>query len=764
MSTPTISHSSIHHRVTYDAFESSPAPAQEGPQNGYFNDQATRELLRLSGEDSLLHAGTYGFKEPGQAPIDITWLENGTYDQRLLPFVPRGYRVASPAFHLQRGQYLVRADARKSLREWLNKALFDSQDLGAKVSLSLPSYALQLVPKLLHPDRSTTMELPYQFQPFFTPSAVRARWVRVHRVIALLEGYINLCQRILAPQEDWKIGSPIGLKLNPKQASDADLQLARAYHFLGLSVEGYTPAETQDAYSLDHAQDALLGRQLGKARSFVSFDTTELELEGTDDDALYYEYIKPDYDQAIYRPDGVKKDRSELRDDIEMAEQDLIQEDPPARSENSSPEPAPPYTPAAPTATRLPGPASVGAPPALRVELGLTTSGLAPPTESTTPVSTSVSATPSAVSSASAASEPSPREGSTSWRPKDPKASTRSRAFHQAASGGPSRRVIREASHYSPPRHRSPSPPGRSSRRNSPSRSRSPGRRSSARLEPRYSSPHRRQRSPSPLDRRPRSPRGSHSSALIPRREFAPPPAVYSESRNVQAQRQQALLLDKATGLMKAMPVLETDFASLGLLVPPQPSATGTWSPTVSSAYRASSPSRSRYLENRPSSPRRRSRSRSPARSNRHSRRSPSPARYSRYSPSPPARHSRRSPSPSARHSRRSPSPPARYSRRPPSPPARHSRYSPPRDQGYQNRGRLTQNFAPQGQPGPSRPRQETPPQERSFVPGSEEAYTRGWGTTGDDGTTLDIANTTTPAAAATSSGPPNNPPSASRA
>jgi hypothetical protein len=265
MTSSTAPHRSIHHRVTYDLADTSPAPALDGPQSGYFDDQLTRELLGLTEEDSLTHAGTYGPKEPGQMPVDVSWLRGGSYDQRLLPFVPRGYRMSSPAFHMQRGQHIMRADARKGLREWLNKALFDSQSLGSQVSLSLPTYALHVIPKLLHPDPSSTLELPYQFQPFFTPLATRARWVQVHRIIAVLEVYINLCQRILTPQGDWKIGQPVGLRFNPELANDEDRLLARAYHFLGLSIDGYTPPNSAGEYSLDNAQDALIGRQLGKA-------------------------------------------------------------------------------------------------------------------------------------------------------------------------------------------------------------------------------------------------------------------------------------------------------------------------------------------------------------------------------------------------------------------------------------------------------------------------------------------------------------------
>ena len=186
----------------YDASKSSPAPVSEGAKTGYFDDQATKDLLRLTIQDPLLNDGSYGVKEPGQYPIEVSWLREGSYDQRLLPFVPRGFRVLNPDFHSQRDQHLLCADALHGLRDWFNKSLFDSQWVGRQVTLSLPPYALQLVPKLLHRGNVRhDQAFPFQFQAFFSPSAARARWVRILHVASLLDGYANLCHRILMPQE-----------------------------------------------------------------------------------------------------------------------------------------------------------------------------------------------------------------------------------------------------------------------------------------------------------------------------------------------------------------------------------------------------------------------------------------------------------------------------------------------------------------------------------------------------------------------------------
>jgi hypothetical protein len=78
-----------------------PAPVQEGALSSYFKDGLTRELLGLEATDHLLHSGSYGHKEPGRAPVDLTLVHGRSYDQRLLPFVPKDqyYFERNLAFH-----------------------------------------------------------------------------------------------------------------------------------------------------------------------------------------------------------------------------------------------------------------------------------------------------------------------------------------------------------------------------------------------------------------------------------------------------------------------------------------------------------------------------------------------------------------------------------------------------------------------------------------------------------------------------------------
>ena len=67
---------------------SDPAPVELGWKHGYFKDREVKALLGLSKGDFLRANGTYGSKELVDSPINFSWLQEGTYDRRLLPFIP----------------------------------------------------------------------------------------------------------------------------------------------------------------------------------------------------------------------------------------------------------------------------------------------------------------------------------------------------------------------------------------------------------------------------------------------------------------------------------------------------------------------------------------------------------------------------------------------------------------------------------------------------------------------------------------------------
>ena len=65
------------------------APIELGCKRGYFKDKETRALLGLNKGDFLRADGTYGNKELADSPVDFTLLQDGLYDHRFLPFVPK---------------------------------------------------------------------------------------------------------------------------------------------------------------------------------------------------------------------------------------------------------------------------------------------------------------------------------------------------------------------------------------------------------------------------------------------------------------------------------------------------------------------------------------------------------------------------------------------------------------------------------------------------------------------------------------------------
>src|SRR5271170_5699302 len=305
-----MSPSSHSHPISFDREASAPAPVQEGARSGYFKDDLTRELLGLEAADHLLHSGSYGHKEPGRAPIDLSLICGGSYDQRLLPFMPKDqyYYERNLAFHHLNGQWIVKADSLRALKEALESSMIKSQQACTPVALSLPSYARVLTPKLRLADPTDGRVFPYQFQVFFTPSAIQARWVRIARIIAILDGFSNLCHRIVDLDSDWKLGAPVGLKVDSPLIIEEDLQLARAYQFLGLPIEGPYTLQDLSQYSLEDAQDTLLGRRASKAAPVLHFKSPA-PLDGSDDDGLFFADIFPDFDELLFRSDGTRTTR-----------------------------------------------------------------------------------------------------------------------------------------------------------------------------------------------------------------------------------------------------------------------------------------------------------------------------------------------------------------------------------------------------------------------------------------------------------------------
>ena len=153
----------------------------------------------------LLNTGTYGSKELGQLPIEMPFVRNGDYDQRLAPFVPQHhtYYGNQLTLHDQNSQWIPLVASIMALWNIFSEIVADALKLAECTGLSLPSYALDLVPHLRYKLLPEDPPFFFQLLPFFSPSALRARWCRITRVTVLLEGYINLCTRLLHPDAEW---------------------------------------------------------------------------------------------------------------------------------------------------------------------------------------------------------------------------------------------------------------------------------------------------------------------------------------------------------------------------------------------------------------------------------------------------------------------------------------------------------------------------------------------------------------------------------
>ena len=105
--------------------------------------------------------------------------------------------------HHWNGQWLPLATLIMVLWNIFLEIVADALKLAERMGLSLPAYALNLVPRLCYKISPENSPFSFQLLPFFSPSALRTRWCRIARITVLLEGYINLCTRLLHPDAEW---------------------------------------------------------------------------------------------------------------------------------------------------------------------------------------------------------------------------------------------------------------------------------------------------------------------------------------------------------------------------------------------------------------------------------------------------------------------------------------------------------------------------------------------------------------------------------
>ena len=135
----------------------------------------------------LLNAGTYGSKELGQFPIEMPFVHDGDYDQRLMPFVPQHhmYYGNQLTLHNQNSQWIPLVTSIMALWNIFSEIVADALKLAECTGLSLPSYALNLVPRLHY--KLSPEDPPFFFQllPFFSPSALRTQWCCIAHAVVL---------------------------------------------------------------------------------------------------------------------------------------------------------------------------------------------------------------------------------------------------------------------------------------------------------------------------------------------------------------------------------------------------------------------------------------------------------------------------------------------------------------------------------------------------------------------------------------------------
>jgi hypothetical protein len=529
--------------VSADPATSSPAPIAQGPIRGYFDDNATRLLLGLSPNDSILHSGTYGHKELSVLPIKFSSIRPSMYDPRLLPFTPRLHSFLSHAIdmHEQRGQFPVYAQTRRNLDESLTWSMLKAQVACNQASISLPNYALALIPRLRYNAGGDGNPFPYQFLVFFSPSAKRIRGVRIGRVRAVLDAASNAAHAFINGPGNWPIGEPVGISIDVTELSEDDRQLLTAYLVLGVPVEGeLAKGLDPTSFSLEAAREIVIGKALGKSAlvTKIPLDSPGFNPDsGTDEDALDFAALDPDYEEHGFDGDGLVMTHAQAQ---EVAALEFMEEFHGQQEEDHPMEedPAPPYVPAEPEA------GTAFATSALQVSLD-DPAGSTPPL-ALTPTS-AVDSIPSS-EAVSAASSSAPDIAAPRAR-RSTVGARRSRNYQgpyvqptSSSSSSQSRRPPSRRSpsprRYSPPRH-AMARPYLQTNRYPPRRSPSPGYR------------HNRQRSPPP------------AATTEPYRGRGLPNT--SGVRIIQTREQHRIVQDTDTGISALVPVMQVSSSQMGL-------------------------------------------------------------------------------------------------------------------------------------------------------------------------------------------------------
>ena len=108
--------------------------------------------------------------------------------------------------HDRNGHFLVLVQTRKNLEESLNRALIDAQITANSAGISLPNYAMTLIPRIKYSEGGDDRPFPHQFKIFFAPSASRMHGVHIGRIEALLDATTNTASAMNNEFRGWPKG------------------------------------------------------------------------------------------------------------------------------------------------------------------------------------------------------------------------------------------------------------------------------------------------------------------------------------------------------------------------------------------------------------------------------------------------------------------------------------------------------------------------------------------------------------------------------
>ena len=226
--------------------------------------------------------------------------------------------------------------------------LLDAQIAANEAGISLPNYAMVLVPRFKYSEGGDDRPFPHQFKIFFDPSASRTRGVRIGRVGAILDATTNGANAMAKDSQDWPKGDPIGIQLDVDELTEEDCRILAAYSTFKLPVIGQLPAGAiLPPFSREEARDVLIGKVLGKSVPNTLIPDTSPGFDpnsGVDDDALLYLIIAPDHDEHNLNADGEAKTRGQRQEEADYAFMNEVHEQ---REENvrTEEDPVPPYEP-----------------------------------------------------------------------------------------------------------------------------------------------------------------------------------------------------------------------------------------------------------------------------------------------------------------------------------------------------------------------------------------------------------------------------------